>query len=387
MNPKRVIGILIIILSITTSLFAVYFQWDEAPMEGGAQGPLGLKNLDLDKDDLTGSDYDVDTYKTGEWHNSNWATYLGRLVYQGAPNTVYVTNNGLPAGIAGLNNFYYTRVTNVNQRAQVFFVATLKGIRHDGVVERVETNNDLIVDQNDTINFTKGAGLEEIDNPGSEEGYNDKAQKGTTVNHKYKYPYRILWADFSVVRASKGTGNHPYESFLYFEGDGISATVELAGYTKGSSGQPDTYFFSVERIVPDPIPFDMLVQRDSLGNRLPVGMVRFNSSDMRAKIQFASNSQGDAIDFKFTSGDSSFPYSVVFQSIQPSGSAQKIMSTDDRFPITSSMIAFTSPITGESVNQYILEGELSIYVDQQLKSKQIVAGDYTTEIYCKVTSW
>ncbi len=62
-------------------------------------------------------------------------------------------------------------------------------------------------------------------------------------------------------------------------------------------------------------------------------------------------------------------------------------SETDSFPTTSNMIAFSSPITGESVNQYILEGELGIYVDQQLKNKQIAAGEYTTEIYCIVTSW
>lgn len=379
--PRLVTAFVLCLLSMHP-LSAVFFQWDPA----GGVGRLDM--LDIGTNDST-----TTNYTSGEYYSNDG--FLGRFSYQGeANNTITVTNGGPTAtgGGASTSSFYYTNVSSTNRWRRVFLVATVKAYKHvGGEFGRIIANNILLNGPGASLTIPAGAGTEQV-NPTSPDysgGYNANGQWGSGATYIYKYPYRYIWIDLTVIRTTNtnSLNNAAYECVLLLSGQGISMALNLSGYRGSTSYGEDTYSFSVERTCPDTIPFSELMFMDSSSNSLPVALVKYNSTEVRARVYFASNAAGTATDFRFTNGSRFFYYTVMFQPITPTGTAQAISSTSIRFPTTASTVTFTSPTHGETISQYILTGQLRIFISPTLKNSIPPAALYTSTIYCFITSY
>ena len=262
----------------------------------------------------------------------------------------------------------------------------MKGELHTGSEGGVLiTNNLIIVNPGQTITIPYGAGSEEFVSSPTDLGYNSNAQQGWGPSYMYRYPYKYLWIDITVIRdteTSSNFNNGEYRSNLVITGEGISTQLQLSGY-KGKERDGTSYLFSVERTSPQFIPFSTLVGYNDKNNTFPVGYVAYQSEVNSAKISFHSDSDGDEVDFKFSKGSSDpINYVVVYSGDTPSTTNTPILNKNQNFQTT--LTTFQSPTHGEIVDQYVLKGSLSIYVAGNLNSASFNAGTYSSIIYVSV---
>lgn len=319
--------------------------------------------------------------------------YVGQLIYQGeGGNTIEVTNIGpLPYGEVS-DRFYYTHKadgnTPYNRWQRVILGVTTKGHRHSsGKVELLNAANQELHYSGDSFTIPIGAGPHVIPNPGFVEGYNSEGVLGKGSNYRYRYPYEFITIELTATPTTENnlTGSQAqgiYESNLYFSGANLSLILPLGG-RRGESFVFEGHSFSIEVVSQETLPFDQLIERDSFTNRLRVGLIEYSSLEMGATVSFASDATNSGADFQLTSGRSSFPFSLVFESNLPLKGAQKVAGNTSGFPTAIHQLKGTTP-TG---NEYLLSGEVGIYVDKTLKNNRLPADFYSTEIYCIITSW
>jgi len=357
LSSKFIVIIILLLCTITTLSAAYKFEWDAA---GGAGN---LNNLYVDDEDED-PDPTPRRYLKGEWYNK--PGYLGRFIYTGeGNNSLIFTNIGPVPEKAGKNSdkFHYTQVGHADRWRRVFFVATIIGRKHDGSRNLIFPDNNTILEKDgDVLTMPpNGAGPEQYDtsDPTYTGGFNDQGVSGTGAAFKYIYPYQYYWIDLTVIRMDKDRDleNGAYESYIGINGTGVSMTLSLGGYVD-SSTRIESYAFSVERVAPDIIPFEELMQKKTLNSSYLVGYLHYNSVDKRAKIYFASDSSGTVTNFKFNSGTNNFPYKVGFKSNIPAMSLTEIASTSTKFSTTSNKIPAISPVYGEEQDQYVLYGEI-----------------------------
>lgn len=379
-----VMFLIILVLGISTLHATNSWQWDAA---GGAGK---LNNLDLEDEDED-PDPKPNKYRNGEWYTK--PGFLGRFIYTGgADNELVFTNIGPVASKAGGNSdkFHYTRVGHTDNWRRVFLVATIIGRTHNGT-RIVFTPNTILERSGDILTIPDSAGSETYTaaDPNFGRGYNNVGQLysgvGSDPAYNYVHPYALFWVDITVIRMDKDRDleDGPYESQVGINGEGVSMALSLGGYVE-SSQRVESYSFSVDRVAPDIIPFEELFLKKTLNNSYLVGYLRYNSVDKQANIYFASDNGGTITDFKFRSGIHNFPYKVGFRSNTPSGPLTEITSIYTRFPTTSYKIAETSPIFGETQKQYVLKGEIRIFVGTDLNRYSMPAESYSSIIYCFV---
>lgn len=386
-KSKLIAFLIILLISIPTLFAANSWQWDAA---GGAGS---LNNLDLEDEDED-PDPKPNKYKNGEW----WSKpgFLGRFVYTGeGDNELTFTNIGPVPTSAGGNSdkFHYTRVGHTDNWRRVFLVATIIGRTHDGT--RVPLSPNTILERSgDILTIPDGAGNETypVGDPNFGKGYNGQGElysgSASDPDYNWVYPYQLYWVDITVIRMDKDRDleDGRYESQIGINGNGVSMALSLGGYVD-SSQRIESYSFNVDRVSPDIIPFGELLQKKTLNNSYLVGYLRYNSVDKRANIYFASDHSGNFTNFMFQSGVNSFPYKVGFKSNTPPGSLTEITSTNTKFPTTSTKVPVVSPVFGETQNQYVLNGEIRIFVGTELTLYSMPADSYTSTIYCFVDAW
>jgi len=367
-------------------LAAATLSWDPAGNDGS------LENLDIANSDSNPSPFPANYY-TGSYINKDG--FLGRFVYTGEAGQELEFNNiGItPSGVGP--GFYYTRTNDTSRYRKIFFVATIKGLKHNGGSTVLPGNNQIIETPGDSLSIGGGAGSEEHDTSSPEYvgGYNANAQWGVGLNYKYVHPFKYIWIDVTVIRTTtsnlQGTLQYlfggSYELNVTINGDGISSTLYLTGVYEGiwyTPAQPDSYFFKLDRISPTIIPIQELRQRNNFNNRLPVGRLTYNSTDSGAQVYFSSSAGGEAVDFSFTSpGGGIIEYELVYDAEVPNENPRKI---DEPYLFfgNGEIGEFMSPIYGETRNLYTLQGDLSIYVDQNFTPLSVPPGEYISYIYC-----
>jgi len=164
--------------------------------------------------------------------------------------------------------------------------------------------------------------------------------------------------------------------------------LNLVGYKGSASSSLDSYSFSVDRTCPDSIPFETLLDSKSLASSYLVGNLRYQSVDTKARVKLASAPTG-GVDFKFESGSYNFPYTVGFKSTNPAGGLIPITATHNTFPTTSNKVEISSPMdefAGEKQNQFVLNGEIRIWVDSSLTKYSKPPESYSSTIYCILTA-
>ncbi len=319
------------------------------------------------------------------------STYVAQLIYQGeGGSTIGVSNIGpLPYGEMS-DRFYYThqnfipgRDSPYNRWQRVLFGVTIKGQRHSsGKVEIL--SEDVLQYSGDTFSIPTGAGNDLLPNPGFVEGFNSEGVWGKGSNFRYKYPYEFITIELRAIATTEGNLiGGIYESHLYFSGAGFSLTLPLEG-RRAESSELEDHSFSIERVVPQLLPFEQLIEKDSFTNRLRVGVIKYSSFETGATLSFASDASNSAVDFKLSSTKSSFPFSLVFES---NNGAQKITDTSYGFSTTTHQLTTIAPTYTEVVNEHLLSGEVGIYVDKDLRKSRLPDDFYSTEIYFIVTSW
>lgn len=382
---NKILGIIILLLCTISALSAAYrFEWD------AAGGVGNLNNLDVDEEDED-PDPKPKKYENGEWYSK--PGFLGRFVYTGeGGNELVFTNIGPVASRAGgnSNKFHYTQVGHADRWRRVFLVATIIGRTHDGARVLV-TPNTILEKHGDILSMPQeGAGIEEYNTSdlAYTGGYNSQGVFGTGVAFKYVYPYQYYWIDLTVIRMDKDRDleDGAYESHIGINGTGVSMALSLGGYVDSPS-RIESYAFSVERVAPDIIPFEELKEKKTLSSSYLVGYLRYNSVDKRAKIYFASDSSGTATNFQFKSGTNSFPYKVAFKSNIPSISLAEIISVNTKFSTTYNKVSAISPVYGETQDQYVLNGEIRIFVGTGLTYFTMPPATYSSTIYCFVDAW
>ena len=138
--------------------------------------------------------------------------------------------------------------------------------------------------------------------------------------------------------------------------------------------------------------FTSWAQKTTLSNSCLAGYLRYNSTNNPARVLFCIKPNGELRPyFRFTAAingiERSFPYHVVYDPINPSGGAASITSATATFPSTSSKVTVTSPIHNETEGQYVIYGEIRIYVDPELTMSAIPSSIYSSDIYCFLTSY
>ena len=363
------------------TICATSLIWDSA----GGNGTLG--NLDVSTADSTNVDYTSGQYYTLDG-------FLGRFRYQGEANNIITITNTGPFASGGNpgNYFFFTKNGDTSRWRRVFFVATIKAFLHTNTEGTIlGTYNTIVDNPGDSIVIPAGAGTEEYDtgDPSYTGGYNAQGTWGLGSTFTYKYPYKYIWFDLTIIRTnfSNKLNKGLYESRVLLSGDGISMSLNLTGIHGNISEAPGSYSFVLERTAPSTIPFQELIQKTTFTNSYPVGNVRYNAVDTRARIFFASNPEGTLADFRFVSPRGSFPYHVVYSPRIPSGFATKIDSPTKVFPSTASPVPITSPTHGETEQQYQLDGEIRIFVNPGTNMFSAPADTYSSKIYCFLTAY
>lgn len=303
--------------------------------------------------------------------------YLGRYVYHGEPNITLTFTN---LGSQGLGNkFYYTRLNNTTVYREFFIVARILGLKHNGGTPVALGNNVIIVNSNETVTIPSGAGDELIPDPNVSFAYNKEGGWGKSKNHIYKYQYKDIWIELTVIRTNNN--NLPFllawggfESQIAINGTDISTALNVSGYYFWRYGEPGSYLFSVERTCPPVIPIDELFDKKTPANSYLVGYVRYNSKETAANLYFASDAGGTAADFRFTSGANSFPYYVAYYPITPTGTVTKVDSPSKQFSST------------KIDNDHIIYGEIRIYVGMGANYYSMPADTYSSKIYCFIST-
>jgi len=150
---------------------------------------------------------------------------------------------------------------------------------------------------------------------------------------------------------------------------------------KNNQTEPSAFYFGVESIVSNPFPYTNLFGKNTLGNSLLVGRLRYFSLDDSANVRIASNSIGTLTNFTLQSvGATPVPYSLAFDPIAPNTSAVHITSSYTTFD--SAYLPTISPIDGSSTDGNVLEGDVRIFVAPETYP---VSGTYSSTIYCILT--
>ena len=336
--------------------------------------------------------------------------FVGRLVYEGEPNTITVENIG-PNAIGGSNRFYYTRVrwfdgsSDPNVWREVFFTARVKGRMHNGGTYTGHNSNNNFLIESPGDSFTvPGAGAETA-NPG-ETAYNSNGDIGTyntATGYIYKYPYRYIWVDFTAIRIRNdrnlsGVENQGYyESIIQLNGAGVQQVLSLEGFYDPYSVDisPNAFSFSIERLSPEFIPFEELKTKTSYNNSYLVGHVRFHYTDntnpvnTTGTVGFYSDSAGLSTDFRFRATvagtEVSFPYSVVFDPVicGNTSTASTVSSMNNSF--TTEFGRVNSVIDSQFSDEIALTGDLRIFLASGLTSTSFPAANYSSVIYAFVT--
>lgn len=367
--------------------------------------PLGAAMLGFETvgtltefDLAAGESSNPSSFITGEhWTRSGFA---GRLIYQGPADNTLTVDIGDPLAVPSTTNrFYFTRAisstsSDTNDWRQFFIVTRTKGLYHDGSQHDYSGINVIVENPGDTIPITRGAGFETV-NIG-ETGYNTSGGSGTyngSNGYQYLYPYRYLWIDIIVIRTfnssglnSRGRGN--YQTILTFNGPGMNANLVLRGYYQSRNYNPDSYYFGVERVASQYIPYAELITKTSLENSLLVGYLRYHSIDWAGTVRFASNAAGSETNFQFTATVNqivrSFPYYVVFDPSIPAGNATRIYTTSNTF--SSTWASIPNLIGGDPFQNEVLQGEIRIFVPSNMTMSSIPSSTYASIIYCILTT-
>lgn len=150
---------------------------------------------------------------------------------------------------------------------------------------------------------------------------------------------------------------------------------------KNNQNQPSAFYFGVENIVENNFPFALLFNKNTLGNSLLVGRLRYFSIDDSANIRFSSDAGGSSTSFTLDSaGVASVPYSVVFDLTAPNSVAVQITSSSTLFD--SAYMPTISPIDGTATDGNVLEGDILIFIATDTYP---LSGTYSSTIYCILT--
>lgn len=378
--------LILLLLWFPWALHSASLVWDSA----GGEGELGQLNIGSADSPSTSS-----SYINGDHYLKDG--FLGRFVYEG-PATDLVFTNMLASPSGGGSSLYYTKTDNINRWRRYFMVATLVAFDHNknrvSIRKDASAQNTIIENSQDELAIVSGAGTDEYNtsDPTYAGGYNAQGVFGNGSTYKYVYPYKVYWIDLTVIRSSNANSlnNGVYESQVRIADtrNGISMSLILGGYRGSAISNPEQFSFSINRVCPDSVPFGELAQKNSSANSYLVGYVTYQSVERRAQVKFASNYTGDQVNFLFrnvTYPTDTIPYQVGFKSITPSTNIVTISSASNSFASTTSKVAVTSTIYGETENQYLLTGEIRIWVNSSITEFSPPSGAYTTNIYCIVT--
>ncbi|NLZ77651.1 MAG: hypothetical protein GX911_06755 [Spirochaetales bacterium] len=323
------------------------------------------------------------------WRRSG---FIGRVVYTGPPTSFSFTNTGPEATNPPTpSRFYFTRPSDPSSWKEFFLVIKPMGITHDGSrIEIHKNNNEVVEHPNDTITLLDGAGFEEVGV--GQYGYSANGTGGYRVGDlfKYKYPYKYIWMDVTLIRTANSSdlvSDSSYHSDITMTADsGPSLPLLLSGKYEDADDPPSFYSFRVMKTVPDPFPISDLAGRTTPAQGLKVGAITYSSYKTIADIHFAANAAGTPEDFYFRHEDDTnlkFPYHLAFQPTRPIGSIEQVNS-GSRFRTASqtvySPIDYPSPSHTHTLNY--LEGDLKIYLPTEVKP---ASGLYTSTVYCFVT--
>lgn len=392
-NTKRRWYIVLVLMVVSSfgHLSAVVLMFETST------GTISGFDLTISESDRP-SNYEVSTQYYG---NSG---FIGRLVYQGAPCTLRFSNGGTVALQTVYNRFYFTRVDNSGTSypsawREFFLVTRTKGLYHGGGQHDYSNINQVVANNNGTIEFEYGAGFETVSV--GQTGYNTVGQSGIydgTNGYQYKYRYKYLWTDVTLIRTSQSknlnNNNRGYfESLIYVSIDGadsLSTNLNLIGQYNPRSyhTEPDAYIFGVERTAPDLIPFSELVTKTNYQNAYAVGTLRFHSIESIGTVRFASNLAGTETNFQFSTTVAgqvrTFPYHVVFV---PTIAAQTSPTTINSAYTSFNSKSYTMPtVIGGTPNvEQVLIGDLKIFVNTGLSLKAVPASTYSSIVYCFLT--
>ena len=399
LNLLRKISVLYFILfAITSPLSANRLMFETST------GTLTDFNL---SESSTGTNPIVSTYNIPNYGGSSeyWSYdgFVGRLIYQGEPNTITIENVGPVASSTPTpTRFYYTKVVYPNRSSdpskwrEVFFVARVKGKKHDNGSVDIYSNNFVLDNPGDT--FTVSGAGEELSTPGNI-AYTASGNSGTynvTTGYIYKYPYKYLWIDFTALRTANATKSFSrrakgyFESIIQLKGEGIHQVISLQGYNSPNyyDENPHAYSFSIERLAPDSIPFSQLITHTTYQDSYLVGHVRFHSTDVTGTVGFYADSSGTSTDFLFSAtvggAQIAFPYNVVFDPVFCGNSnvPSTISSSNNAF--TSEYTTVNSVIDSQSSTENALTGDIRIFVANGLTNTSFRAANYTSTIYAIV---
>lgn len=263
--------------------------------------------------------------------------FVGRLNYRGEPTTLTFNNTGEIATGTSNNRFYFVYNTNgdirLNRWREFFLVTRVKGLYHNGAQHDFSGINTVVANNAGTVAITQGAGPELV--ASGQSGYNSSGTAGTyngSNTFRYKYKYQFIWVDVTVILTDKKKNlNKGYYTTQITASSttGVNYTMMLIGERdpRNNQGEPSAFYFGVESLVTNPFPYADLFSKNSLGNSLLVGKLRYFSLDDSANVRFASNLAGDAIVFTLKSvGAQPVPYSVVFDPTAPNTPATPICS-------------------------------------------------------------
>ncbi len=374
-----------------------------------------LTNFDLDEGNTSKNPIvtpgNISTYGGSAEYWSR-AGFVGRLVYEGEPNTISVTNIGPTATgeNASFNRFYYTRVQYYDGNSdpsvwrEVFFVARVKARKHDpGIYTGHNSNNNFIIDNPGDTFTVPGAGAESA-NPG-ELAYNGNGDSGmynVADGFTFKYPYRYVWVDFTAIRTSRtrnlsgGENKGYYESIIRLDGVGVQQVLSLEGFFAPYSYDigPDAFSFAIERLAPEIIPYEILKTHTTYTNSYLVGHVRFHFTDKTKPVKntgtvsFSADSNGLSTDFRFTSTASgtavSFPYTVVFDPVICGNKTSPSTVTSSNNSFTTKYGRVDSVIDTQYSNEIALTGDVRIFLPGGGTTTTYPPAQYSSTMYAFV---
>ncbi|NLZ77652.1 MAG: hypothetical protein GX911_06760 [Spirochaetales bacterium] len=359
---------------------AAFLLYD--PAENGKLTDFEVGALD-DPSDPSGYNNPTEVY--------NNSGFIGRIAYSGPPTTFTFTNTGPKPNITPSDRFYFTRLSDTNSWREFFLVVRSKGITHNGK-NRPDLYgiNKVVVTSGNSITIDVGAGFEEAQV--GQTGYDSAGNEGTYTGANefmYKYRYKYVWMDVTLIRTANGLGslvsNSFYESYITVASDsGASLALALSGKHETSGNTPPIYSFGVTKTVPDPFPISSLIGRTTPATGLKVGMIDYSSGTTKADIYFAADSNGSPTDFYFehkNNDNITFSYCLAFQPTSPIGSLQQVLPTTSRFRTSEQTVP--SPIdSNRTYAWHHLKGDLLIYLPEMVKP---ASGLYKSTIYCFVS--
>jgi len=370
--------LLLVLFSLLLSMFSLYADCLSYDMATGTLNGFDVYERDNPRN--------PNQYKnsTEVWEKSG---FVGRVVYTGPPTTLSFTNTGPIATGTGNNRFYFTSLSSTAHWSEFFLVLRAKGLRHSGNQHDFSGINTVVEHPGETITIPYGGGSEEV--AVGEEGYNDDGAKDVydgSNGYKYKYPYRYIWVDVTLIRPRIISHNWLNLNTGYYESE-ITVTAQsltshilrLSGIHRSASGNPPPFYsFSVTKTIDDPFPFSELDGRTTPAQALTVGVSVYSSDNCAANISFAANADGTSDLFYFHGDGLSFRYYLAFDATKPNlpVSPVNLLSV-----FATEILSVLSPIDLIPRNMHVLEGDLKIYIPVQVHPAD---GVYTSTIYCFV---